>query len=131
QALEEELLGIRRGSDFEYFIRNENGLWNMSVVEEELGGITGFLASIAHPASSLLGPGCMRDDADAIALIKRELDARRGHTMVWLAPSDRPSIIREMYALKAKNCELHFAQSRGPAPAVKGVFIPTFMPETS
>jgi hypothetical protein len=35
-----------------------------------------------------------------------------------------------MYALGAKNCELHFGQVRGPWTAPTGVVMPTFMPET-
>ncbi|GAB5559889.1 MAG: hypothetical protein SynsKO_15360 [Synoicihabitans sp.] len=130
-ALEREVLGISRAKDFEYFIRNESGDWHMSVLENDAGQIDGFLASIHHPGSSLLGPGCMRSDDDAIALIHRELDARRGKTMVWLAPSDRPAITQAMYALRAKNCELHVAQTTGEPPQINGVVMPTFMPETA
>jgi GNAT superfamily N-acetyltransferase len=128
--LEEQLQGIRRGSDFEYFLRNESGDWHMSVIEED-GRIDGFLSSIHHAASPMLGPGCMRDDEDAVALIRRELDARRGCTMVWLIPSDRPAIASAMYALGARNCELHFGQSTGSPPEINGVVMPTFMPETA
>ena len=35
-----------------------------------------------------------------------------------------------LYALGAKNCELHFAQVRGAWTAPAGVVMPTFMPET-
>ena len=130
-TLEQEVLGISRAKDFEYFIRNESGDWHMSVIENNEGQITGFLASIQHPGSSLLGPGCMREDEDAIALIQRELDARRGKTMVWLAPSNRPAITQAMYDLRAKNCELHVAQTTGTPLQINGVVMPTFMPETA
>ena len=73
----------------------------------------------------------MREDEDAIALIQRELDARRGKTMVWLAPSNRPAITQAMYDLRAKNCELHVAQTTGTPPQINGVVMPTFMPETA
>ncbi|MBK1877272.1 GNAT family N-acetyltransferase [Pelagicoccus mobilis] len=129
--LEHEVAGLRRGSDFEYFIRNEKGYWHMSVIEGEEGRLDGFLASICHPASSLLGPGCMRSDQDAIALIQTELDVRKGKTMVWLVPSDRGEIVQAMYRLKAKNCELHLGQSTGEVAPVKGISMPTFMPETA
>ena len=36
----------------------------------------------------------------------------------------------EVYAWGLRNCELHLFQARGDAPAVKGVWMPTFMPET-
>lgn len=130
-ALEAEVLGISRAKDFEYFIHNQSGDWHMSVIENSDGQIDGFLASIQHPGSSLLGPGCMRRDEDAIALIHRELDARRGKTMVWLAPSDRPAITQAMYALRARNCELHVAQTTGTPPQINGIVMPTFMPETA
>jgi len=129
--LEEEVLGIRRGADFEHCIRNEGGDWHMSVIENEHGRVDGFLASIHHPASSMLGPGCMRCDEDAVALIRRELHVRQACTMVWLVPSDRPAITGAMYALGARNCELHFGQSTGTAPQIRGVVMPTFMPETA
>ena len=130
-ALEEEVQGIRRGPDFEYFIRNQSGDWHMSVIENAEGRVDGFLASIHQAASPMLGPGCMRGDEDAVALIRHELNARRGCTMVWLVPSDRPAIASAMYALGARNCELHFGQSTGDALRINGVVMPTFMPETA
>jgi hypothetical protein len=36
-----------------------------------------------------------------------------------------------MYALGARNCELHFSQVRGQWPGLDGVNMPTFMPETA
>jgi len=130
-ALEEQVFGIRRGPDFEYFINNASGDWHMSVIVNASGQLDGFLASIQHPASALLGPGCMRSDDDAIALIRRELSFRKGHTMVWLVPSDRPAITQAMYQLKAKNCELHLGLSTSPTPQIQGIVMPTFMPETA
>ncbi len=130
-ALEEQVLGIRRGKDFEYFITNQSGDWHLSVIETETDKLTGFLASIHHPGSALLGPGCMRSDADALALIRRELNVRRGKTMVWLTPSNRPDLTGALYALGAKNCEIHLAQTTGTPPQINGVVVPTFMPETA
>jgi GNAT superfamily N-acetyltransferase len=130
-ALEEGILGIRRQKDFEYFITNRSGDWHMSVISKESGELTGFLASIHHPGSALLGPGCMQSDEDAIALIRRELHVRRGQTMVWLVPSNRPVLTQAMYALRAKNCELHFAQTTGASPQITGIVLPSFMPETA
>jgi GNAT superfamily N-acetyltransferase len=129
--LEAQVLGIRRAKDFAYFIANQRGDWHVSVIETADGQLTGFLASIHHPGSALLGPGCMRSDADAIALIRRELHVRRGQTMVWLVPSNRPAITKAMYGLGAKNCELHLAQTTGTPPPITGVIMPSFMPETA
>jgi GNAT superfamily N-acetyltransferase len=130
-SLEERVLGIRRGDDFRHFIANESGLWHMSVLENADGTLAGFLASIHHAASPMLGPGCMCEDDDAVALIAHELNARRGCLMVWLVPSDRPGITSRMYAMGARNCELHFGQSTGEPPRINGVVMPTFMPETA
>lgn len=129
--LEEDILGIRRGDDFRYFITNDSGNWHFSVLENDQGNIDGFLASISHPASSMLGPGCMKTDDDAIALIRNELDVRRSQTMVWLVPSDRADMTQAMYELGARNCEIHFAQTTGTPPTIDGIVMPTFMPETA
>lgn len=130
-ALEDQTLGIRRAKDFEYFIKNVSGDWHMSVIENAEGRLDGFLASIHRSGSSLVGPGSMRSDEDAIALIRHELHVRRGKTMVWLVPSNRPVITRAMYKLRARNCEIHFAQTTGTPPQINGVVIPSFMPETA
>lgn len=129
--LEEQVLGIRRDGDFEYLIKNESDDWHLSLIEGKGGRLDGFLASIFHAGSSMLGPGCMRSDEDAVALIRRELNFRRSHTMVWLVPADRSKIADAMYALGARNCELHLAQSTGTPPQISGVVMPTFMPETA
>lgn len=130
-ALEMEVHGIDRTRDFCYFIRNEAGIWHGSVIEDAAGRLSGFLFSVSHPASKMLGPGVMRSEADAVALIYRELNARRGETMVWLVPSDRREMLEAMYRIGAKNCEIHFAQVLGEKPELKGIVMPTFMPETS
>ena len=128
--LERELSGIRRENDHRFFIENRSGLWHASVFVGPRGRIDGFLASIAHPASRMLGPGFARTEAQAFALIARELDHRRGQTMVLLAPADRQQLIRSCHDLGARNCELHFAQCRGRWHAPRGIILPTFMPET-
>jgi hypothetical protein len=94
------------------------------------GQLRGFLVSVADPASEMLGPGVMRDDAVAAALIARELDRFRGRAPVWLVPSDRPDLLAAMYRLGARNCELRLAQVLGHVKPPDGVHIPTFMPET-
>jgi GNAT superfamily N-acetyltransferase len=129
-ALEREVHGIDRTTDFTYFVRNEAGIWHVSVLEGEGSRMDGFLVSVSHPASKMLGPGVMRTEAAAVTLITRELEVRRGQTMVWLVPSDRREIIRAMYFIGARNCELHFAQVLGEKPQVRGIVMPTFMPET-
>ncbi len=77
-ALEEELVGIRREKDYRYFIENRRGVWHASVIENDRGKIDGFLVSIYHPGSNMLGPGVMRTEEQATALILRELNHHAG-----------------------------------------------------
>lgn len=129
-ALEDELHGIRRGKDHRYFVENRSGIWHASVLTGKGGAIEGFLASVSHPGSRMIGPGFARTESGMEALLRRELDYRRGETQVFLLPADRPGIIGRMHALGARNCELHVQQVRGDWRAPAGVVMPTFMPET-
>jgi GNAT superfamily N-acetyltransferase len=130
--LERDISGIEREADLRYFIENQRGMWHASVIESPHGGgnIDGFLVSVKHPASSMLGPGVMRSDDDAVALILAELEQQRGGSPVWLAPAHRGELVRQMYALGFRNCEIHLLQVRGEAQELRGVMMPTFMPET-
>ena len=83
-------------------------------------------ASVSHPGSAMIA----RTEAAAAAVLARELNARRGETMVWLVPVDRAALVRACYDLGARNCELHVAQVRGAWQPPDGVNLPTFMPET-
>lgn len=129
-ALEERVSGIRREKDFRYFLENRLGIWHVSVIEDARGGLAGSLCSVAHPASTMLGPGVMRDAKDAAALILAELKARRGLAPVFLVPVDQAELVRTLYPWGARNCEIHFAQVRGQFQPFDGIVMPTFMPET-
>jgi GNAT superfamily N-acetyltransferase len=129
-ALEEEVSGIRREGDYRFFIENVQRIWHISVYEAAGSRIDGFLVSVAHAASNMLGPGVMRDDEVAGALIAAELAHRRGGAPVFLVPLDRPALQRQVYAWGGRNLEIHFAQVRGAWRAAAGVVMPTFMPET-
>jgi ribosomal protein S18 acetylase RimI-like enzyme len=129
-ALEQQISGIRREKDYRYFLENRLGIWHTSVIEGVDGGIDGFLCSVAHPASTMLGPGVMRTDKDAAALILAELNVRRGLSPVFLAPVDRPELVQILYSWGGHNCEIHFAQVRGDFQPSSGIAMPTFMPET-
>ncbi len=130
-ALEREISGLEREKDYRYFIENTEGIWRVSVFPSTSGaGLDGFLVSVAAPASTMLGPGIMRTDSIAAHLIRAELNQHRGQTPVFLIPVDHPELVGAMYALQAKNCEMHFAQVRGPWKPTNGVVMPTFMPET-
>ena len=128
--LEADLVGIRREKDYRFFIENAMGIWHTLVAEAEDGRLDGFLASVAHPGSNLLGPGVMRDEPTAAALIAAQLDHHEGRTPVFLVPAECAELVQTLYGWGARNCELHFAQIRGAFQRPTGVIMPTFMPET-
>ena len=129
-ALELETCGIERENDFRHFLENEDGIWHVSVAENESGGLDGFLCSVTHPACGLIGPGNSRTDRQAIALLREVLNHKPGCTRVWLAPSERKELVEACYSWGARNCELHVAQVLGDPFPISGVVFPTFMPET-
>ncbi len=130
-ALEMERVHISRAKDFRYFLENREGIWHTSVLESVAGKIEGFLVSVAHAASNMLGPGLAANAQDAAALILAELDHHRGRAPVFLVPTHEAELVRQLYVWGAKNCELHFAQVRGEFRPPVGIAMPTFMPETA
>ena len=131
-ALERELHHIERPDDYRYFLKNEAEIWRVSIIEGENGtGLNGFLCSVNHPGSRMLGPGVMRTQEDAAALIFHQLDQHRGGMPVWLVPVDADRLVRQLYGWGARNCELHFSQVRGAWRRPEGIIMPTFMPESS
>ena len=129
-ALEEAISGIRREQDWRFLLADTTGIWGLSVIAGADGGIDGVLGSVRHPGSTMLGPGVARDDVAATALIHARLDALRGARPVFLVPCDRGDLVRTLYRWRARNCELHLLQVRGHAEPLRGVTMPTFMPET-
>ena len=131
--LEFELSGIRRGRDFAHFVQNRQGVWRTTVAENSAGGIEGFLVSVAHPGSTMLGPGVMRYEELAAALVADQLchHAISGRAPVFLIPLDKPALQRQIYDWGGRNLEIHFAQVRGTFKPFSGVVMPTFMPETA
>jgi GNAT superfamily N-acetyltransferase len=129
-AVEFSVSGISRERDYCYFLENEAEIWDTLVFENDEGEIDGFLISVDHPACNMLGPGVARNADQAAALIIAHLDRQRGKSPIFLVPVDQPDLVSRMYALGAKNCELHFGQVRGDAQPVEGIVMPTFMPET-
>ncbi|MGA1607076.1 MAG: GNAT family N-acetyltransferase [Planctomycetota bacterium] len=129
--LEREILGIDRASDLAMLVDGFGGVFSSRVCEDA-GRIEGFLIASRARASAMLGPGCARSDAAAIALLSAELDARhRGAAPIVLAPSDRPQLLSWLQSLGGRNVELHLMQVRGEAPPIRGVVLPTFLPESS
>ena len=56
-ALETELNHISREKDYRHFVENRAGIWHASVLENTAGSLDGFLVSVHHPGSNMLGPG--------------------------------------------------------------------------
>ena len=129
--LEMDLVGIHRDKDFKFFIDNADGQWHVSIYENSGGVIDGFMASSAHAGCNMIGPGAAKTSQQAAALLAVELDHHRGRSPVMLVPVNRPKLVRQIYDWGAKNCEMHFSQIRGQAHPVEGVFMPTFLPESS
>lgn len=129
--LEMEVSGITREPDYRYCIENKRSLWHVSVIEDSRGAVGGFMISCGHTAMNMLGPGVARTEADAAALILRELDRYRGRSPVCLIPMDKQQLVRQMYQWGARNCEMHFCQVYGKFKPFAGVNMPTFLPETA
>jgi GNAT superfamily N-acetyltransferase len=128
-ALEEEISGIRRSKDWEHFLENQAGHWH-GLVSERKGSLNGFLFSIKHPGSCMLGPGVMRGEEEAASLIAAQLRHFGDLTPVFLVPSRARDLLQTLYRWGARNCEIHLAQVRGEAKTPDGIVMPTFMPET-
>lgn len=127
---ERSIWNVSRRKDWRYFIENERAIWSVTVAENGSGEVLGALASVNHPGSNLLGPGIATDSNVAKLLLQTELNRHRGRSPVFLIPSKQTELVSAMYQLGARNCELHIAQSLGPPPAIDGIVLPTFMPET-
>ena len=98
-ALEKELASIEREKDYHFFLRNDGGIWHMSVIVHVDGVLGGFLASVNDPGSNMLGPGLARNEILAAALVRGELNFHRGCSPVWLIPSCSRTLVDAMYAL--------------------------------
>lgn len=128
--LEHELVGIDRAKDFSHFIENTAGIWKTVTYRDEDGKLLGFLSSVNHPGSRMIGPGVARSEEITTALLAAQLDFFHGLCPVFLLPVDAAHAVQTAYSWGARNCEIHFAQSLGEPQTVKGVIMPTFMPET-
>ena len=129
-ALEKELSAIEREKDYHFFLRNNDTIWHMSVLTGPHGELGGFLVSVNDPGSNMLGPGLARNETLAAMLVRGELNFHRGCSPVWLIPSCSRMLVDAMYAIGAKNCELHITQVLGDYVPETGIVFPTFMPET-
>ncbi|PVZ80288.1 N-acetyltransferase [Serratia sp. S1B] len=129
-ALERDLLGIERRTDIHYFLTETSGLWQVAVWEQD-GHIGGYLASIAHPASRMLGPGCCYNEEIAVELLGWMLDHHhRGTTPVVLVPVNCSALSQVLLRWGGRICELHIAQVKGLVQQPGGVVMPSFLPES-
>ena len=65
-VLEKRLSGIERAKDFKYFIENKRNIWNTVVCRDTNGTLLGFLGSVDHPASQMIGPGVAESEKVAV-----------------------------------------------------------------
>ena len=130
-ALEKRLSGIERAKDFEYFIENKRDIWNTVVCRDTNGTLHGFLGSVDHPASQMIGPGLAESEKVALSMLASLLDRFRRKCPVFLLPVTAKEAVQTAYSWGARNCEIHFSQCRGESQPPSGVAMPTFMPETS
>ena len=90
-----------------------------------------FLVSCGHAGCNMIGPGAARSAEAMLPLVAAELDRHRGRTPVMLVPVQATPLVQALYRWGARNCEMHFAQVRGPASPAHGVHMPTFLPESA
>lgn len=130
QALERELTGLDREQDFRFFIANEAGCWHTLLFIGLDGTLKGYLGSIHSGGTQMLGPGLMRDDVTALALIAAQLHHHAPGNPVVLVPARQAGLVASLYQAGARNVELHISQVRGPGISPRGIVIPTFLPES-
>lgn len=135
--LEYRVAHIRREKDYRFFVAANDGMsrqqdrphWHTSVLYRQ-GEMQGWMVSIVHAGSQMVGPAIAQDESVALSLLQHELNHRAGNRMVFLVPVECQKLVQTAYAWGAKNCELHVAQVRGAFRPYQGVCMPTFMPET-
>ena len=127
--LEQAISGIRRESDWLALLHDPTGRWRGLVSEEE-GEVMGFLFSINDPGCQMLGPGVMKSETAAFELIVAQLSGFQKAQPLFLVPAKATELVKKLYELGARNCELHVSQVLGEAQEPTGIVMPTFMPET-
>ena len=129
--LELMLNGVRKEQDYRFFIENKTGGWRLAVIERPDGKLAGFLAASVHSSGPQLGQGVAEDEATMMELVHAMLDAHfRGRHVVWLLPMGCTGLVRQAYAWGARNRETHLFSVLGEAPPIRGITIPTFLPES-
>lgn len=128
--LEMEVAGISRSKDLNFFLRSQGNHWTTFVHVDPTGKIDGWLASVDHPGCRMIGPGVMRDENAALALLHTQLSQARGGSPVFLVPTHESILVAELYKWGLRNVELHFAQIRGNFSPPGGIIMPSFLPES-
>ncbi|MCM8532656.1 MAG: GNAT family N-acetyltransferase [Lentisphaeraceae bacterium] len=130
-SLERSINGFDHSKDLEFIIANESGSWQCHIIENEHAKITGFLCSVNHACSKIIGLGAILKHEDTLTLIKSHLNNFKGFSPLLLIPAKEKELVQALLKMKAKNIEIHMTQSLGTAPATttKGLFMPTFLPE--
>lgn len=123
--------GIRKEKDYRFFVENKSGCWRLSVIEKPDGALAGFLAASALPTDNMLGQGLADDEATMLELLRTTMDRHfRGQTVAFILPSQRSALVQQAYAWGARNRETNILSVLGEAPAMRGITLPTFLPES-
>jgi GNAT superfamily N-acetyltransferase len=129
-ALEMEVSGISRASDYRYAIENPRGVLQAQVFENAAGALEGFMISVKHPALNMLGPCVARTEKATLALLLQGTERFRGQVPLFVIPMDKRELVETLYQWGAKNVETHLFQVRGKFQPFQGVNLPSFLPET-
>lgn len=54
----------------------------------------------------------------------------RGQTVAFILPANCPGLVRQAYAWGARNRETNLLSVPGEAPPMRGITLPTFLPES-
>jgi hypothetical protein len=102
-----------------------------SLIEKADGSIAGFLAASALPTDNLIGQGVAEDEATMLELVRAMMDQHfRGQTVAFILPSRCSRLVQQAYAWGARNRETNLLSVLGDAPPIRGVTLPTFLPES-
>lgn len=128
---EASLQGIRRERDYQFFLDNQVGKWQVWVSETPEGELDGVLVIGLTASTRMLGPGVATHEHSAAALIWHALDTQPNETYVVLVPATSSALIQTLYRWRARNIELHVAQAYGDTPIGTGISFPVFLPESA
>jgi len=129
-ALEMEVSGISRVSDYRYAVENPRGALHAQVFENGDGSLEGFMISIKCPALNMLGPCVARSEKATLALLLQATERFRGQVPLFVIPMDKRELVETLYDWGARNVETHLFQVRGKFQPFNGVSLPSFLPET-